>query len=130
MSLLNNYDILIISSFCMTIFVSSIFFETPCIWHEALFRKLENKGINGNFLKLIQNIYSKTRCAVKINDKTTTFFSYEKGEKLRFVRRVLCQMETRYKLQQNQMHDVLQRHSKRITQFHNKPPNYVKCYSV
>ena len=26
------------------------------IWHEALFRKFENKGINGNFLKLIQNI--------------------------------------------------------------------------
>ena len=36
-------------------------------------------------------------------------------KKLRFVRRVLCQMETRYKLQQNQMHDVLQRHSKRKT---------------
>ena len=31
MSLLNNYDTLIISSFCMTIFVSSIFFETTCI---------------------------------------------------------------------------------------------------
>ena len=32
------------------------------IWSEALFRKLENKGINGDFLKLIQNIYSKTVC--------------------------------------------------------------------
>ena len=120
----------------------------------ALFRKIENKGINGNFFKLIQNIYSET-CAVKINDKTTKFFNYEKGvqqgnplspllfdlyindvfeiianqssvtldgnhrltglmyaddliilatsmedllKKLRFVRRVLCQMETRYKL--------------------------------
>ena len=31
------------------------------------------------FLKLIQNIYNKTQCAVKINDKTTKFFSYEKG---------------------------------------------------
>ena len=49
------------------------------IWHEVQFRKLQNKGINGNFLKLIQNIYSKTQCAVKINDKTTKFLSYEKG---------------------------------------------------
>ena len=48
-------------------------------WHEALFRKLENKGINGNLLQLLQNICSKTPCAVKINDKTTKFFSYEKG---------------------------------------------------
>ena len=49
------------------------------VWHEGLFRKLENKGINGNFLQLIKNIYSKTKCAVKINNKTTNFFSYEKG---------------------------------------------------
>ena len=49
------------------------------IWHEGLFRKLENKRINGNFLALIKNIYSNTMCAVKINDKTTNFFKYEKG---------------------------------------------------
>ena len=49
------------------------------VWHDGLFRKLENKGINGNFLKLIKNIYSKTKCAVKINNKTTHFFNYDKG---------------------------------------------------
>ena len=49
------------------------------VWHEGLFRKLENKGINGNFLQLIQDIYRKTKCAVKINNKTTNFFAYEKG---------------------------------------------------
>ena len=49
------------------------------IWHDGLFRKLENKGINGNFLKLIKNIYGKTKCAVKINKKTTNFFNYDKG---------------------------------------------------
>ena len=49
------------------------------IWHEGLFRKLENKNINGNFLNLIKNIYSQTQCAVKINKNTTNFFSYEKG---------------------------------------------------
>ena len=48
------------------------------IWHDGLFRKLVNKGINGNFLKLIKNIYGKTKCAVKINNKTTDFFNYDK----------------------------------------------------
>ena len=43
------------------------------VWHDGLFRKLENKGINGNFLHLLKNIYSKTRCAVKVNNKTTNF---------------------------------------------------------
>ena len=49
------------------------------VWHEALFRKLENKGINGNFLDIIRNIYSSTECAVKINGKSTKQFKYEKG---------------------------------------------------
>ena len=49
------------------------------IWHEGLFRKLENKNINGSFLNLIKNIYSQTQCAVKINKNTTNFFNYEKG---------------------------------------------------
>ena len=49
------------------------------MWHEALFRKLENKGINGNFLDIIRNIYSSTECAVKINGKSTKQFKYEKG---------------------------------------------------
>ena len=49
------------------------------VWHEGLFRKIENKGINGNFLALLKSIYSKTECAVKINNKITIFFKYEKG---------------------------------------------------
>ena len=49
------------------------------VWHDGLFRKLENKGINGNFLNLIKNIYNSTKCAVKINNKTTNFFKYERG---------------------------------------------------
>ena len=49
------------------------------VWHDALFRKLENKGINGPFLNLIKNIYQQTECAVKINGKSTKYFSYEKG---------------------------------------------------
>ena len=49
------------------------------VWHEALFRKLENKGINGQFLNVIKNIYQQTQCAVKINGKSTKYFAYEKG---------------------------------------------------
>ena len=49
------------------------------VWHDGLFRKLENKGINGNFLNLIKNIYDSTSCAVKVNNKTTNFFPYKKG---------------------------------------------------
>ena len=30
-------------------------------------------------LKLIKNIYGKTKCAVNINNKTTNFFNYDKG---------------------------------------------------
>ena len=47
------------------------------VWHNALFYKLEHLGINGNFLNLIKNIYSKTRCAVKVGDKITNFFKEE-----------------------------------------------------
>ena len=36
------------------------------VWHKGLFYKLESKGINGNFLRLLQNIYSKTKCSLKI----------------------------------------------------------------
>ena len=49
------------------------------VWHAALFRKLENKGINGNFLEIIKSIYDLTECAVKINGKATKYFRYEKG---------------------------------------------------
>ena len=31
------------------------------VWHKGLFRKLENKGINGCFLDLIRDIYRKTK---------------------------------------------------------------------
>ena len=40
------------------------------VWHDGLSRRLENLGINGNFLDLIRDIYKQTKCAVKINNKT------------------------------------------------------------
>ena len=53
------------------------------IWHKALFYKLETYNINGNFLELLKNIYNKSKCAVKINNKLTNFFIQEKGDPLR-----------------------------------------------
>ena len=47
-------------------------FDSIC--HDGLFRKLENKGINVNFLDLIKNIYRQTKCSVEVNGITTQYF--------------------------------------------------------
>ena len=49
------------------------------IHHKALFQKLRKNNINGSFLNLIIDLYSKTKCAVKVNGKRTDFFDYSKG---------------------------------------------------
>ena len=40
---------------------------------------MRNIGLNGKILDLIENIYAKTKCAVKVNNKITEFFNYTKG---------------------------------------------------
>ena len=49
------------------------------IRHKALFHKLERNKINGNFLDLLKDIYKKSRCVIKLNNKPTNFFNHEKG---------------------------------------------------
>ena len=49
------------------------------VWYQGLFYKLQNKGINGNFLQLIQSIYNSTECAVKVGSKHTQFFKCFRG---------------------------------------------------
>ena len=49
------------------------------IWHNGLFHKLQLNNINGKFLDLLKNIYKQNKCAIKINNKLTNFFNYEKG---------------------------------------------------
>ena len=49
------------------------------IHHKGLFYKLAEMGINGNFLTLINDIYNKSQCAVKVNGRRTEFFKYTKG---------------------------------------------------
>ena len=46
------------------------------IWHEGLFHKMTNLGIGGKTLKLIRDIYRKTKCAVKSKNSITSFFDY------------------------------------------------------
>jgi hypothetical protein len=43
-----------------------------------LLKLLENK-IGGRFYDLIKNLYMNTKCAVKIGDQRTSFFSYSEG---------------------------------------------------
>ena len=49
------------------------------IWQKALFHKLEVNNINGNFLNLLKDIYKKSKCTIKINNKLTNIFNHEKG---------------------------------------------------
>lgn len=49
------------------------------VWHIALFDKLRTVGLHGKLLDLVENIYSKTKCAVKSNNKLTQFFNFTKG---------------------------------------------------
>ena len=43
------------------------------VWQEGLFRKLECLNINGSFLDLLKDMYSKNSCAIKIGNKRTRF---------------------------------------------------------
>ena len=49
------------------------------VWHDGLFFKLQELGVNGNFLLTLQNIYNNTKCAVKIGSKLTQFFPCKQG---------------------------------------------------
>ena len=49
------------------------------VWHKGLFYKLRTMGLNGNLIDLVENIYAKTKCAVKEGNKITHFFKFSKG---------------------------------------------------
>ena len=46
------------------------------IWHDGLFLKLLENKIGGRFYDLIKDLYTNTRCAVKISDHRTSLFPY------------------------------------------------------
>ena len=45
------------------------------VWQEGMYAKLESLNINGKFLEIIKNMYEKSNCAVKIQNKITNFSS-------------------------------------------------------
>ena len=49
------------------------------VWHDGLFFKLGQLGVDGNFLLTLKDIYRKTQCAVKIGDRLTQFFPCKQG---------------------------------------------------
>jgi hypothetical protein len=49
------------------------------VWHNGLFHKMQKVGITGRSLNLIKELYKKTQCAVKVNNRITEFFNYSKG---------------------------------------------------
>ena len=49
------------------------------VWHDGLFYKLLQYNIGGKFYDLIKNLYSKTKCSIKISNQRTEFFDYCKG---------------------------------------------------
>ena len=49
------------------------------VWHDGLFYKLQEIGICGNFLLILQNMYKNTKCAVKIGDKLIQLFPCKQG---------------------------------------------------
>ena len=49
------------------------------VWHDGLFFKLQELGVDGNFLYTLQNIYLNTKCAVKIGNKITNWFPCKQG---------------------------------------------------
>ncbi len=49
------------------------------VWHQGLFEKLQQKGLDQNFLRIIECMYYNTECAVKLNNKCTNFFKCSKG---------------------------------------------------
>ena len=49
------------------------------VWHEGLFHKMADYGIVNNCLTLIEDIYRKTECAVKVGNEHTNTFKFSKG---------------------------------------------------
>ena len=51
------------------------------VWHEGMYAKckLELLNINGEFLEIIKNMYEKSNCAVKIQNKITNFPERKRG---------------------------------------------------
>ena len=49
------------------------------VWHNGFLHNLLSVGIGCNFFNVIKDMYSKTRCCIKLNSSTTGTFNYNRG---------------------------------------------------
>ena len=49
------------------------------VWHQGLYSKLLENQIGGSFYDLVKDMYSNTKCAIKLSNCRTPFFPYKKG---------------------------------------------------
>ena len=55
------------------------------VWQQGLFYQLIKNNIGGHFYDLIQDLYSNTKCAIKLSENRTPFFPYKKGVRQRCI---------------------------------------------
>ncbi len=72
------------------------------IWHNGLFYKIIQSGIGGKIYDLIKNMYNQNKCAVKIGQQRTDYFSQERG-----VRQGCCLSPTLFNIYINELADLL-----------------------
>ncbi len=72
------------------------------IWHNGLFYKIIQSGIGGKIYDLIKNMYNQNKCAVKIGQQRTEYFSQERG-----VRQGCCLSPTLFNIYINELADLL-----------------------
>ncbi len=74
------------------------------IWHQGLFYKLIESGIEGKTYDLIKSMYTESKCGVKINTKRTRYLSQERG-----VRQGCCLSPTLFNIYINELALSLER---------------------
>ncbi len=72
------------------------------IWHNGLFCKIIQSGIGGKIYNLIKNMYNQNKCAVKIGQQRTDYFSQQQG-----VRQGCCLSPTLFNIYINELADLL-----------------------
>ncbi len=81
------------------------------IWHNGLFYKIIQSGIGGKIYDLIKNLYNQNKCAVKIGQQRTDYFSQERG-----VRQGCCLSPTLFNIYINESADLLKQSDSPILQ--------------
>ena len=55
------------------------------VWYNGLLYKLIDNKIGGKFYHFIADMYSRSKCVIKIGNNRTDYFNYNKGERQRCI---------------------------------------------